>query len=135
MKFLTELGGVATIHADQRTACECYVAGLRLTPTITSAKRDVTQMMVAMIDLDPRINDEVRMEPRDTIEEGQLGAEGQNTQLGRSLTPEESQTLKTRLADNKDLFAWTVGDMPGIDSRVMTHKLSVCKEARPIAQK
>ena len=69
MKFPTDQGGIATIHADQRTARECYVASLKLTPTTTSATRDVSQRMVAMTDLNPRINDEVRMEPRDAVEE------------------------------------------------------------------
>jgi len=41
MKFLTEHGNVATVYADQRTARECYMASLRLTPTVTSAKCDV----------------------------------------------------------------------------------------------
>jgi len=135
MKFPTERGGVTTIYAYQRTARECYVASLRLTSTLTSAKRDVTQRMVAMTDLDPRVNDEVRMEPKDTVQEWQLGTEGQNTQLVRSMTPEENQALKARLTDNKDLFAWTTDDMPRIDLWVMTHRLSVCKEARPVAQK
>jgi len=76
MKFPTERGDVATVYADQRTTRECYVASLRLSPTITSTKRDVGQRMVAMTDLDPRMNDEIRMEPRDTVEEWQLGAEG-----------------------------------------------------------
>ena len=102
---------VATVYGDQRTTRECYVASLRLTPTITSTKRDIGQRMVAMADLDPRMNDEIRMEPKDTVEEWQLGAEGQNTQLGRSLTPKESQTLKTTLVSHKDLFAWTADDM------------------------
>jgi len=82
MKFSTEHGDVAIVYADQRTTRECYVASPRLTPTITSSKRDVGQRMVAMVDLDPRMNDEIRMEPKDTVEEWQLGAEGQNTQLG-----------------------------------------------------
>jgi len=49
-------------------------------PTIISAKRDMNQRMVVMTDLDLRINDEVRMDPRDTVKDWQLGAEGQNTQ-------------------------------------------------------
>jgi len=82
MKFPDEREGVVTIHVDQQTTQECYVASLKLTPTITSAKRDVNQRMVAMTDLVPRINDEIRVEPKDNVEEWQLGVEGQNTQLG-----------------------------------------------------
>jgi len=105
MKFLTKRGGVANIHADQRTARECYTVSLRLTPTTTSTKRDVSQRMIAVTNLDPRVNDEVRMESRDAVKEWQVRTEGQNTYLGGALTTEESETLKKKLADNKDLFA------------------------------
>lgn len=72
---------MAIVHADQRPARECYVVGLKLTPTVISAKRDVNRRMVAMIDFDPRVNDEVRMELKESVEEWQLGTQGQNTQL------------------------------------------------------
>jgi len=65
MKFPTERGGAATVHVDQRTTRECYVANLRLMPTVTTVKRDVNQRMVALTDLDRRVNDEIRMEPKD----------------------------------------------------------------------
>ena len=34
-----------------------------------------------------------------------------------------------------DLFAWTAADVPGVNPEVITHRLSVYKEARPVAQK
>lgn len=106
---------MATIHADQRMARECYVASLRLTPTVTSSQRDVNQRMVAITNLDPRISDKAKMELRDSVEEWQLGGEGQNTQLGGCLTWEEAEKIKKMLTDNKDLFAWMSKDMSGID--------------------
>ncbi|XP_020216699.1 PKS-NRPS hybrid synthetase CHGG_01239 [Cajanus cajan] len=35
---------------------------------------------------------------------------------------------------NKDLLAWWSADMPGIDPNFLCHKLSVCREAKPVAQ-
>jgi len=64
-----------------------------------------------MTNLDPRIDDEVQMEPKDDVKEWQLGADGQNTQLGRGLSKEESEKLRKKLIDNRDLFAWTTEDM------------------------
>lgn len=32
-------------------------------------------------------------------------------------------------------FAWTATDMPGIHPSVMTHRLALFKEAKPVAQK
>jgi len=116
-------------------ARECYVASLRLTPIEKIVKRNVNQRMVAMIDLDPRINDDVRMKPSNDVTEWQLAGQRQNTQLGGSMTEDEVQKITKFLADNKDLFAWTAKDMSGIDLGVMSHRLSVCKEARAVAQK
>jgi len=61
MKFPSDRGSVATVYADQKTARECYVASLKLKPTETTSKRNVTQRMIVMTDLDPRINDDMRM--------------------------------------------------------------------------
>ncbi|XP_057761348.1 uncharacterized protein LOC130981714 [Arachis stenosperma] len=36
---------------------------------------------------------------------------------------------------NRDLFAWTPADLPGIDPRVMSHHLAIKAEARPVAQR
>ena len=60
---------------------------------------------------------------------------GQNTHMGSTLKGEEKEVITTILAKNSDLFSWTASDMSGIDPRIITHKLSVCKEANPIAQK
>ena len=39
------------------------------------------------------------------------------------------------LCRNKDLFAWKVADIPGIDPDVISHKLSVCQGAKLVAKK
>nr|KYP73029.1 Transposon Ty3-I Gag-Pol polyprotein [Cajanus cajan] len=51
------------------------------------------------------------------------------------MTEESRSALCKVILKNKDLFAWTPSDMPGVDPEVMCHKLSVCTEARPIAQR
>jgi len=45
-----------------------------------------------MADLNPRINDETRIKPRDNVKEWQLGGENQNISLGGCLI-EECQHL------------------------------------------
>jgi len=135
MKFPSDWGGVTTIYAERKTARECYVVSLKLTPTKTIVKRNINQRMIAMTDLDPRINDDTRMKPSNDVTEWQLAGEGQNTRLGRGMTEDKVQMITKFLTDNRDLFAWTAEDMSGIDPRVMCHRLSVCKEAQPVAQK
>ena len=48
---------------------------------------------------------------------------------------EEKSIITTVLFKNIDLFAWSAADMPGIDPQIISHKLSICKEAKPIVQK
>ncbi|XP_072087916.1 uncharacterized protein [Arachis hypogaea] len=51
------------------------------------------------------------------------------------INKEEKDSLIRFLRENDDLFAWTPADMPGIDPSVITHKLAINPEARPISQK
>ncbi|MCI41489.1 gag-pol polyprotein, partial [Trifolium medium] len=39
------------------------------------------------------------------------------------------------LKENVDLFAWKPSDMPGINESVITHKLSISPNIKPIAQR
>jgi len=57
------------------------------------------------------------------------------THIGTSLKPDDRLAIGTTLVKNADLFAWTAADMPGVDPQVITHRLSLYKEARPLAQK
>jgi len=61
--------------------------------------------------------------------------ERQCTYIGGSMPEELLNKLIAVLRNNKDLFAWKPADIPGIDPEVICHKLSVCREARPISQK
>jgi len=45
------------------------VVSLKLTPTKTIVKRNINQRMIAMTDLDPRINDDTRMKPSNDVTE------------------------------------------------------------------
>nr|KYP55843.1 Retrovirus-related Pol polyprotein from transposon opus [Cajanus cajan] len=66
----------------------------------------------------------------------QVGLETlQVTYLGAGLPESDRHALCKVIQKNKDLFAWVPSDMPGIDPKVMCHKLSVFREAKPIAQR
>ena len=54
----------------------------------------------------------------------------------RTLTnPTLRQALTTFLRSNRDVFAWSHEDMPGIDPLVMIHRLNVSPFFPPIRQK
>ncbi|XP_014491816.1 uncharacterized protein LOC106754319 [Vigna radiata var. radiata] len=65
LKYPNERKRIITVRADQKTARECYAAGLRMYPRVPRAK--VPRSEVAMAELDPRVGTEDRMEPHGTV--------------------------------------------------------------------
>nr|KYP41535.1 Transposon Ty3-I Gag-Pol polyprotein [Cajanus cajan] len=57
------------------------------------------------------------------------------TYLESNLPEQARREIRQVVTKNKDLFAWQPADMPGIDPNFLCHKLSVCREAKPIAQR
>ncbi|XP_020225264.1 uncharacterized protein LOC109807148 [Cajanus cajan] len=78
MKFPAESRRVITVHADQKTARECYFASLRLPRVKDEAPKEprgvhsVSQQ--SAMDLDPRIDQEERVEPIEDKQSIQVGA-------------------------------------------------------------
>jgi len=90
--------------------------------------------MVALVDLDPRL-DETRIEPGGDLRPLPVWDDEHKTHIGISLKPNDSKLVSQTLIDNTDLFAWTTSDMPGESPNIIRHRLSIYKEARPVAQK
>nr|KYP38827.1 Retrovirus-related Pol polyprotein from transposon 17.6 [Cajanus cajan] len=143
MKFPSEDGKIVTLHADQKTARKCYLASLKVQPTPKPTRHqevniigDIGPSKLEALELDPRIEDEYRVEPTEITIPFQLGKrEEQVTYLSSRLTEKEAEDIKRILLRYSDLFAWTAADMPGIDPGFHCHRLSVCRDAKPIAQK
>ena len=87
---------------------------------------------VNVTDLDPRM-DHARVEPREDVIQIELKDKEHGTKLGISLGEKEAEMIRQVLVRNVDMFAWTAGDMPGVDPEIMSHRLLVYKEARPVA--
>ncbi|CAL8993620.1 unnamed protein product, partial [Prunus brigantina] len=51
------------------------------------------------------------------------------------LSQEEKAELVAFLQNNKDVFAWSPSDMPGIDPQIICHRLHVNPAIKPVAQK
>ncbi|XP_017426213.1 uncharacterized protein LOC108334788 [Vigna angularis] len=134
MKFPTEHGDICTVRADQRTARQCYVAGLKVTPFIPT--RRTTGVEAAAVDLDPRTNIDERLLPQGEVKLLSLTSDAsKTTTIGGDLTSSDERDLERILRNHADLFAWTTADMPGIHPGVMAHRLSIFREARPVDQK
>nr|KYP49922.1 Transposon Ty3-G Gag-Pol polyprotein [Cajanus cajan] len=93
--------------------------------------------MLDTTDLDPRLgNEDLRVEPNKETLPFRLGdKEGQDTYIGSRLENEDKEMIQEEVRKNKELFAWTVKDMPDIDPTFHCHRLAICKEARPVAQR
>lgn len=90
--------------------------------------------MVAMVDLDPRMI-ENRLEDREELRRVPLIDEEHSTCVSTAMAAAKVELMHATLKRKVDLFAWTNSDMPGVTPNVITHKLSVFKEARLVAQK
>lgn len=89
-----------------------------------------------MADLDPRINTDDRIEPHGELHPLRIGAkEGQTTMIASGLDPVLEKELKETLWKDHDLFVWTMIDMPVIHPSILTHRLALFKEVKPVAQK
>ncbi|XP_020206963.1 uncharacterized protein LOC109791999 [Cajanus cajan] len=144
MKFPSDKGKILTIHADQKATRECYFASLRI--TLVEEKQSKSKRVhvvnplasdeLPVWDLDPRMNEEEHVEPTEEKIPLQINSQSsQVTCIGTDASEGDRSTLSDVIIRNKDLFAWTPSDMPGIDPNFMCHKLSICAEARPVAQR
>jgi len=105
---------------------------------------------VNMVDLDPRddpisvqsnaevqeLKDSMRLQLEGGSKDIQLGdTPNRIIKISRSLSAEDEAKLVQLLQQNKDLFAWTAVDMPGIDPEFCYHHLNVYPGTKPVAQK
>ncbi|XP_014506155.1 uncharacterized protein LOC106765899 [Vigna radiata var. radiata] len=134
LKYPTDDGKVATVRADQKMARECYAAGLKVKPRSITFSGHRSE--VAMMELDPRTQFDDRVEPLGDTRPVVIGQqEDQCTTIGRNLTTDQVTLIEELLLKNRDLFAWQAADMPGIHPDIISHKLSLFKDARPVAQR
>ncbi|XP_058217361.1 uncharacterized protein LOC131328431 [Rhododendron vialii] len=116
--------GIMRIRGDQKAARDCYVTSLRganITMNIES--------------LDTRDEEKLQHgEPVEKLVEELLepGQQGKTVRIGTGLSTAAKAELLQFLRKNKDVFAWSHEDIPGIDPMVISHKLNVDPTARPV---
>jgi len=136
LKFPSASGDIITVHGDQKAARECYMASLKLPyPPLTTNNIEKTQTAITIQaeDLDPRVNNEARIEPMGETKPLPLGQPNHSLQIGTTMESAGEKAIENTLKKNADLFAWTAVDLPGVDPKIVAHKLSVFKEAKPIS--
>uniref|UniRef100_A0A2N9J642 Uncharacterized protein n=1 Tax=Fagus sylvatica TaxID=28930 RepID=A0A2N9J642_FAGSY len=110
------------VRGDQVAARECYLASLG------SEGRNQTMTIEEW---------KITVKPSEQLETVKLedGNPERTTKVGADLPPLMKESLIQFLKSNKDVFAWTHEDMPGIDTSVISHKLNVNPSIRPVKQK
>ncbi|GAV68464.1 hypothetical protein CFOL_v3_11967 [Cephalotus follicularis] len=112
VKFPTRFG-VGQIRGDQQAARQCYQT------TIKNKKKEKV-LPIANVELR---GDVETKRPRPVEDVVQVPLEEGNSekvyQIGSQLAEVEKEELITFLKDNKDVFAWSAEEIPGI------HKLNV----------
>jgi len=150
MKFSLKKGDILTVNVDQKEARECYVESLWVEPlrNDTSPKRKSSRKnrsprearpmsvepTVALVDLDPRVTKD-RLEAREELRRVPLLDEEHNTAVGMTMAIAKAEIMHVALKKNMDMFTWTPADMSGVSPDIITHRLSIFRETRPISQK
>ncbi|XP_029146565.1 uncharacterized protein [Arachis hypogaea] len=130
MKFIADDGSIATIHGDREVAAECDNTSLAL----QKKSRDAAGIFLA--ELDARQDGQPIPEPEGDMEKLQIGrTKDEYTFINRNLRYVLKEDLSQFLKQNRDLFAFTPADMPGIDPDLMSHQLAVDPKAKPVAQR
>ncbi|GAV89351.1 hypothetical protein CFOL_v3_32768 [Cephalotus follicularis] len=128
MNFPTRFG-VGEVRGDQEVARQCY-------KTSISDKGKGKVLPIANVELRWDMEPE-RPQPVEVVL--QVPMEESNNekvfQVGSQLGEVEKGELITFLRDNKDVFAWSADEVPGISLDVVAHKLSVDPARSPTRQK
>jgi len=133
MKFPSVIGDIATVHVDQKTARECYVASIKVEPTrrlytktlndqspsrrerspeTRSRGQNFRRHLVALVDLDLWLDDP-QMEASEDLQPIFLRNNDRKTYMGTLLKSDDRKVISTTLVKNANLFAWTTAACPG----------------------
>ncbi|VFQ95943.1 unnamed protein product [Cuscuta campestris] len=129
MKFPTP-SGIGVARGDQKLARSCYV---RITKKLPRDETLVVHAQEEMRKLEAR----PKAEPAEEVEEVPLDPRTpeRKVKVGASLTGSQWKRLVDVLSAYRVIFAWGPRDMPGVDHKVICHRLAVNLEARPVKQK
>ncbi|GFY84700.1 hypothetical protein Acr_03g0014740 [Actinidia rufa] len=116
VKFPTSTG-IGEVKGDQKVARQCFISAMKLIledPRETENTKPLEE--VTPISIHPNYPERQVM-------------------IGTELTDELRIALTDFLKRNSDVFAWSQGDVPGIDPEVAMHKLFTKPDCSPVRQK
>ena len=118
IKFLTDYG-VGELRRNQVASRECYVAMMEMDDHLQAISIEEHRMAMETVEkLEEVLVDDSKID--------------RTTEIGTLTNPAVRQALITFLRSNRDIFAWSHEDLPGIDPSVMVHRLNVSPSFPPI---
>ncbi|KAK3014466.1 hypothetical protein RJ639_009015 [Escallonia herrerae] len=125
MKFPTE-HGIGEVKGDQTTARQCYVTSCR--------SKNKEALIIEDLQEDSKMQ---RGEPIEDLVSIEVypGEENKTVHIGSNLKEDTKLKLVNLLRTYADIFAWTAADMPGIDPKIITHRLNVDPTKKRVKQK
>ncbi|RDX60880.1 hypothetical protein CR513_60945, partial [Mucuna pruriens] len=125
---------VGRVWTDHRVTRRCYEYNLRIGSQPSQAEEP--DMNVLDLYLDHRCEDECeRPLLAEDLKEVSIGPKPTHkTQVGMALAKEDESRLVSFLWENRDVFAWSSADMPGIDPDFLHHHLLVSLGSWLVAQ-
>ncbi|GAV56622.1 hypothetical protein CFOL_v3_00164 [Cephalotus follicularis] len=125
MKFPTRFG----VGGDQQAARQCY-------KTAIADRGKEKVLLITNVELKGDVEPKRQSPVEDVVQVPlEVGNSERVFQVGSHLGEAEQGELITFLRDNKDVFAWSTEEVPGIGPSVMTHRLSVDPTRPPTRQK
>ncbi|GKV30684.1 hypothetical protein SLEP1_g39469 [Rubroshorea leprosula] len=106
--------------------------------SVISRPSEPSQETMSISDIDHRPkNVEQKAEPVEPVKKVPLNSDEleKTMKIGTKLTLEERTELLEFLKGNRDVFAWTIDEMPGIPTEFAIHKLSTDPTKKPVVQK
>ena len=111
--------GVGELLGNQVAVRECYVAMMEMDDHLQAMSIEEHRITTQLIEkLEEVFLDDSNHE--------------RTTKIGTLASPDVRQALTTLLRNNRDVFAWTHEDMPGIDPLIIIHTLNVLPSFPPI---
>ncbi|GKV05136.1 hypothetical protein SLEP1_g17178 [Rubroshorea leprosula] len=118
------------------TACSRPSLSKRVVEELCKEADQGDEITLEELDLAPAKLDDLKAEVQDLLEEINLGSESEPkvTFVSGSLEPQTRDQVVRLLHEFKDCFAWDYSEMPGLDRRLVEHKLPIAEGFRPYKQ-
>ncbi|GAU43618.1 hypothetical protein TSUD_185110 [Trifolium subterraneum] len=163
LKYYTKDGQVATINGDIEAARRCFEAASKNLNSVVTPKNKKAEAKLSGVNLisiedgveldartskkerkqekkaskdDLLIKENYRPIPDGEFELVPLGEDpAKGVKIGADLPDLVKRQLKACLRENAELFAWSAAEMPGIDSEVACHQLTIDPRTSAVVQR